>query len=161
MIPPEVLELASERGTIVHRACAAHALNLYGPIITPDHFGYYKSFTDWFGDYVAEVYFAESELVDSELGIIGHPDIGIRLTDGRRLIVDLKTPAVEAPTWKAQTAGYVHLANRRYGPCFFEGGMALRLKKDGGKAKATVYKNTPADFALFLSALNCWRGFKA
>lgn len=120
--------------------------------------GYFQSFKTWFDQYVDHVFFVEAEFSDPDLGFHGHPDIGARLIDGRCVIPDYKTGAVESPTWRAQIAAYRHLANLRHGGIFLAG-MALMLRKDGRPAKGILYQDSPADFALFLSALNCWRGF--
>lgn len=160
MIRPEVLEAAAARGTAIHSYCTAYAQGLWAPLpLNGD--GYCESFKRWMGLYVAEVYFAEVELTDPLLGFTGHPDLGVKLTDGRRVIVDIKTPATEQKTWKAQIAAYKHLASREYPEIGFTGGMSLRLSKDGLSAKGTVYESGPEDFAAFLSALNCFRYFKS
>jgi hypothetical protein len=115
----------------------------------------------WFDKYVAEVYFVEKEFVDSTYGFMGHPDIGVRLIDGRNVIVDYKTPASEKKTWAPQIAAYLHLANKAYeGSLCFDAAMALQPRKDGGMAKATVYQYSNNDFAIFLNALNLFRYFR-
>jgi hypothetical protein len=154
MIRPEVLAYAAARGTAVHAACAAYALGLFVPVLPDDQQGFFTSFKDWFTKYVAEVYFVEQELTDKTLGFYGHPDIGCRLVDGQKLVIDYKTPAVWQDTWKAQCAAYKHLADIK-GPVKYDGCAVNQLRKDGSTAKVTPIEDPDAQFSLFLSSLNC------
>lgn len=157
-ISPEVLRRAAERGTRVHAACAAHASGLWVRNLPEDEMGYLGSFGAWFGRYVRRMIFVEKELRNPALGFHGHPDLGVELIDGRTVVVDLKTPAVESPTWRAQLAAYRHLANQEFDG-IFESTMALQLKKNGRPARAIPYKDQDSDFSAFLSALNAYRYF--
>ena len=151
-----VLDHASARGTAVHSACAAYALGLWVVPLSDEIQGYFDSFKLWFDTYVSEVYFVEKEFSDAALGIIGHPDIGCQLIDGRDLVVDLKTPVISSKSWGPQLAAYLHLAKqeRKY-----DGAMVLQLRKNGKPAKGIDYKYSDRDFAIYLSALNCHRHF--
>lgn len=162
-IPERILENACKRGTRVHSACCAYSRGVYCIPPPLEWHGYFRSFQYWFDQYVTKVFFAEQRFYDEDLGFNGMPDLGVELMPGfdfNRVIIDLKTPATEYPTWRAQTAAYLHLANKQYGPNFFDGHMALRLKSDGKMAKALPYKNQVRDFTAFMSALNAWRYFK-
>ncbi len=156
-IPQHYLDRASERGTAVHRAAANYANGI--PIMWfPDELGgYFKSFKNWFDTYVDKVVFVEKRMRDDDFKYNGQPDLGCRLIDGRYVIVDYKTPLAEYATWKLQISGYCHLARAAYPDIPWCGGMSLRLRPNGGKAKATVYVDTARDFAVFLSALNVYR----
>ena len=157
-IPPAVLANAARRGTAFHAAAAAYARGLF-PIVDADFAGFFESFTHWFDRYVKKVYFVEEELIDEVLGFGGHPDIGLQLIDGRNMVVDWKTPAVASGSWPLQVSAYLHLANKKYDG-LFGGCMALQPHKSGGPAKATVYNYSHNHFAIFLSALNCYKYFK-
>ena len=54
MIHPDVLDYASERGTVIHKACSNYANGVYviKGLWPPDYVGYFNSFTDWFDKYV-------------------------------------------------------------------------------------------------------------
>jgi hypothetical protein len=92
---------------------------------------------------------------------MGHADAGLRLVDGRNMVVDWKTPATTSPTWGPQISAYLHLAGLpAYRTVKWDGCMALQPRKDGGPAKATVYEYSDQDFAIFLSSLNCYKYFK-
>jgi hypothetical protein len=160
MVPEHVLTMASERGTRVHAICASIAQGLFVSqrIITPDVEGYIESFKKWF-KYVEEVVFVEGELVDSELGFLGHPDLIIRMQGDQFLtLTDLKTPAIIGKTWRAQCAAYKHLAMHKFK---IKRTGTLRLKQNGGFPIFDEYSDTIfADLAAFMSALNAWRYFK-
>ena len=159
-INPDVLQAAARRGTKVHGVCAAYAAGLWVPPLALDINGYFSSFKAWFDKYVSRVFFVEEEMVDPLLGYYGHPDLGVELIDGRKMIPDLKTPLNESVTWKSQIAAYLNLAEKKYGENFFDGCMALQLSPKGTMAKGIVYQYSDADFAAFLSALNAYRYFK-
>lgn len=157
----EVLTIAAERGKAVHRAAAAYARGIMA-LIPQEWRGYFESFARWFDDAVWRVIFVEEEMTDKDLGYFGHPDLGVRLKKeygGKTFVIDLKTPLVSYPIWRAQTAAYLHLAQHKYPPEGFEGSMTLQVHPDGKAAKANIYKTPPQDFAGFLSALNAYRYF--
>lgn len=157
----EVLAIAAERGSAVHRAAATHARGMM-PFIKAEWQGYLDSFTRWFDEFVIEVIFVEEHMTDPDLGYYGHPDLGVRLKPGFDIkvpVIDLKTPLVAYATWKAQTAAYLNLAQHDYPDEGFDSTMSLQLDPGGRIAKANIYKTPPQDFAGFLSALNAFRYF--
>ena len=167
-INPEVLRRAAERGSRVHRACAAYALGFPALGLHNEDHGYFISFVEWFDNYVDRVLMVEKRLT-SPLGYTGQIDLACRLTDGRCCVVDYKTPALESPTWKAQIASYCELAlveliglyiPKSEKPVLKIEGMALMLNKNGKAAKGIPYQYQADDFAAFLSALNSYRFFK-
>jgi len=157
-VPRGLLETAGKRGRAVHAASASFARNLWVNPLPPEWNGYFLSFKSWFQQYVDRVFFVEKRMECKEFGFTGQGDLGVKLIDGRDMVVDLKTPLVESPTWKAQLAAYRFLA-RLCLPYQFEG-MSLILHPGGGSAKAVVYDYADDDFAAFLSALNAYRYFK-
>jgi len=162
-IPENILETASERGIRVHSACACYLKRIYVPPLPKNYQGYFDSFVQWADMAIKEVFFIEERLEDLDLGFFGHPDMGVELWDGfefRRPIIDIKTGQTDSPAWRAQTAAYQHLANKKYGPNFFDGHLALIPSPSGGMAKIKYYKNQVRDFTAFMSALNCHRYFK-
>ena len=159
MIRPDVLEAAKLRGSGVHAAAAAYAAGLYVRPLPVDWQGYFDSFRRWFDLYVAEVIFVEERFQNHQFFYSGKPDLGAVLMDGRRVVVDYKTPAAEYPTWKSQISAYCDLAEDVYPPHF--DGMSLRLRRDGKPARANVYDSSGNDYAAFLSALAAYRYFKS
>ena len=167
-IPPDVLEYAATRGTAVHRICLnVYAKGLPTVNIPDDCFGYFQSFKMWFDEYVTEVISIEKEYIDRRFGYVGHVDLVCILKDGRIVIIDLKTPAVESPTWKCQLAAYravvaddlFHNMDSSLEIPEKNGCLSLQLKPNGNAAKAIVYQYSDNDFAAFLSALNAYRYF--
>lgn len=156
-IPAAVLEYAQTRGTEVHRACAAYARGL-PVLIANGAYPYFESFRNWFDRYVKRALFIEDEFADPVYRIKGHPDIVCELTDGRIVVVDYKTPALESPTWRAQLAAYCYLVAPVVG-CM-PGGMALKLSGEGGAARAINYTYQAEDLAAFVAALTAYRYFK-
>jgi len=159
-IPDHVLHDAATRGTRVHKLAEAYANGLF--VGMPDDqkvVGHFLSFQKWFDQYVKEVLLVERQLTDDVFGFCGRLDFGFELTDGRKVICDLKTPVVESPTWRAQTAAYLYLANNQT-PHRFDGTMALQTRADGKAARGLVYEYQADDLAAFMSALSAYRYFK-
>lgn len=158
-IRPDVLEAAQLRGSGVHTRCAAYGGGFYVQPLPLEWQGYFDSFRRWFDLYVDEVIFVEERFHNHQFFYNGKADLGAVLMDGRRVVVDYKTPAAEYPTWKSQIAAYCELAEQVYPPGFE--GMSLRLRRDGKPARATVYDSSGNDYAAFLSALAAYRYFKS
>lgn len=159
MVPKHILTMASERGSRVHAICASLAQKLFVSHrqITPDIEDYIQSFNQWF-EYVDEVILVEQELVDPNLGFIGHPDLIVKMKGNQHLtLIDLKTPKIIGKTWRSQIAAYWHLVELEFK---IDRGGSLRLKDNGGFPIFDEYTySRNADFAAFLSALNAWRYF--
>jgi len=157
-IAPDVLEHAGWRGTEVHALCAIHARGLPAlRDVPPSGAGYFLSFQEWFRN-VLGVILVEPRLEDPIYKFCGHPDLLVRLRgDSGDTLVDLKTPAVESPTWKGQLAGYARLCEVNGYHITRVG--SLRLRKDGGTARFTEYIRDGRDFAAFLAALTAYRFF--
>lgn len=157
-IPPAVLAAAADRGTRVHRYCAALARDLWTPQIDPDCVGYVHSFKDWYERAVEEAVLVEGELIHQGHGFKGHPDLIGRIRgDGALTLVDYKTPAGKNPMWRAQLAGYSILAE---GAGYeVKRAMSVRLRPDGGRPIVDEYLLEAGDVKAFLAALTAWRFF--
>ena len=158
-MPEAVLAHAAQRGSRVHAICAAMAQGLWVPSVPEECAGYVESFRKWL-PVVEEVVAVEVELVDENLGFLGHPDLIVRMRGDRGLsLTDLKTPAGVSPLWKCQLAAYKHLAEVNGYP--ISRVFSLRLSPTGAAPKLDEYRDSPRDLAAFLSALNAYRYFKA
>jgi len=155
-LPDEVLEKAAQRGSRVHRACAAFSMELPVMCLRTEDIGYFESFKKWFESYVVEVLLVEKRL-ESPLGFFGHPDLICILINHQTAVVDYKTPAVESTIWKAQIAAYSALAEGE--GIKVDCGLALLLDSSGKPAKGIVYQRRAEDYVAFLSALNAYRYF--
>ena len=158
-IPEWKLEAAKVRGKKVHAACGSYALGVWVAPLLEEYQGYYESFLGWFDNFVDTVFFVELRLVCDMYHFTGRIDLAVRLIDQKDMVIDLKTPLAESPTWKGQLAAYLHLANTQEGGNY-DGCMSLQLSPHGRPAKAIVYQYSDNDFAAFLSALNAYRYFK-
>ena len=153
------LEAAKERGKKVHAACASYALGVWVAPLPAEWQGYFESFKAWFDNFVDRVFFVEKRFQCDKFFFSGRIDLGVQLIDARPMIVDLKTPLQESPTWCAQLGAYRFLANYETNIGMPEC-MSLKLDPKGASAKAIVYQYSDDDFAAFLSALNAYRYFK-
>jgi len=157
-ISEDVLARAAERGTQVHRICAAIALGLWVPNIPPECAGYVLSFQAWL-TVVQDVIFCEERLHDPVYGFNGMPDMIVRIKgDSGHSLLDLKSPAAVAPTWRIQLAAYQRLAEANgYN---ISRVFSLRLDKNGGRAKVDEYTGTSAnDLRVFLACLTAFKHF--
>ena len=174
-IRADVLEAACRRGGVIHAAAASYARGLWVRSLAPSFHGYFDSFTNWFDQYVDQVLLVEFQLSCDVYKITGKPDLVCILVDGRFVVVDLKTPISEKPTWKAQCAAYRYLVHEHYekrGVVEFKGNklkiiqanypdcMSLILKGNGQAARAYPYEYADSDFAAFLSARFAYGYFK-
>lgn len=153
-VDPDVLEHASERGTRVHRLCAAYLMGVWAPKPTADIKGYYDSFKRWADEYVESTLAVETELRDDVLGIIGHPDWIGRLRGHQGLsLADWKTPAGSNKLHAVQVAAYMHMAKVQWG-------FPLRLRKDGSRAIADPIRDPHKLWNVFIGMLNTYRYLK-
>ena len=161
MVPPDVLEAASERGTAVHEACAAYALNLWADPVPDELFGYMRSFTSWFDRFVVEVCAVEEEVIHPKLGYCGHVDL-IATVAGIRpkltvAVIDYKSPVVASLSWNCQVSAYLEASKEKYGA---EAAGALMLKKDGSLPKMIWLEDGNKAFNAFCGILSGWNYLK-
>ena len=155
-IPDQVLEHACRRGSWVHRACEAVALDYYFERKRSDNFGLYvKSFQKWFDITVDGVLAVEKEITCKALGFKGRLDFLFVFKTGEHVLVDIKTPVALLKTWACQLSAYEYLLSTE--GFSVDAVMSLRLKADGGAALGKRYLNVAQDFAVFTSALNAHR----
>lgn len=162
-VSPERLALAAERGTLIHDACRAVALDIgWFPITAEGReiTGYVQSFRRWFEAVVREVIFTERELSDDRLGFIGHPDLLVMSKDHEKLLIDLKSPVTKSKSWRLQLAAYGHLCEQAGHRPDKIG--SLRLHPEGKAPKMDWYEGSRLqDFNVFLSASNVYRFFNS
>lgn len=155
-IPRDHLMKAQDRGTRVHAACSALCNNLFYNNLLPEEKGYLDSFRKWKEKYIKKIFWTEKRLYCDKLNFTGQPDIYCEIEDGRRAVIDLKTPIFPGPTWSIQLSSYRYLIieNKEDEPDI---AISLRLKKDGSIASAHEYLFFNQDFAAFLNALTAHR----
>jgi len=154
-VPDLRLYEASQRGSIVHRACAAFCSGAYVAPLGEAYQGYFVSFQRWFDAYVKKVVLVEKTFIDSVWGFTGTLDLFCEMSNGVRALIDIKTPIAESHAWRVQLSAYRHLLESN--GIETNASIALRLKKDGSEAIATRYPKWKDDFKVFLFALNAHR----
>lgn len=164
-IDPVTLEAAKDRGVRIHAAAASKFEGVYQvQRLEPGDEGYLQSLETWVEEMVERIVDVEPELVDPNLGYIGHVDLVAKLKTGAGAVIDYKTPTTESPTWRAQTAAYRRLASQRYRHLGFmlnPLAIALMLRADGRMPKAIIYQASDKDFQAFHAALTAHRYFKS
>jgi hypothetical protein len=157
-IDPRVLQVAAERGTRVHQACAAIAQGLFVGEIPEDLQGYVASFQTWF-DRVDEVILVEQRLQDPVFMYHGQPDMVVRLRgDSAPRLIDLKTPYSRGRLWDSQISAYCRLFTVATGQeCQHSG--TLRLRRDGRPPLFDECRHSAHDLQAFLCALSAYRNF--
>lgn len=156
MVPNDVLWSASERGKRVHKACAILACGGF-PVLPEEEMGYLQSFEKWF-TMVDEVLSVEAEYQNPKLGLVGHPDLVVRIKN-KIVLTDLKTPLSHISIWEAQLSAYKHLV---YPTFAIDQTQSLQLRPNGQTPKANVLSLEREAHALvaFMGALNAYRFFK-
>jgi hypothetical protein len=166
MVPTELLELASDRGTRVHKLIPSLIFPDQYPIpedhiIEPDIVGYLKSFRDWMNSMVKSTLYVEKEIVCDCFNYIGHIDwIGILNGEDTLTVLDWKTPLVESKTWPCQIAAYWHLVDSHLCPTECRLPIigrcgTIMLNREGRPAHMKEYTGFgPVSFNYFLQALN-------
>jgi hypothetical protein len=157
-IDPRVLQVAAERGTRVHQACAAIAQGLFVGEIPEDLQGYVASFRRWF-ETVETVELVEQRLQDAVFQYHGTPDMVVRLRgDQAPRLIDLKTPYSKGKLWASQIAAYNRLFTVSTGQeCEHSG--TLRLRRDGRPPIFDECRHGASDLQGFLCALGAYRHF--
>lgn len=158
-VRPDVLEAACERGSKVHAAAAAYALEVWSPALPEELQGYFTSFTTWFDAYVDEVVLVEPEWIDEELGYGGHPDLLCRMRgDSFLSLPDLKTPLAGQKSWGPQCSAYRRLGIKK--GYDVRRNFSVRLRPNGAPALVTEYSgNYEFDLGIFLNALAVFKYF--
>jgi hypothetical protein len=153
MVSDEVLTSASERGTRVHAACAAYALDYPVEGLQEGDEGYFESFRDWFDATVEQVINVEQEYTCKTYGFVGHPDAVLTLKGSEEIwVIDWKTPRTLNKSFRLQIAAYRHLTQAHRG-------ATLRLSPEGKRAILDEFTGMERDFCVFLNCLSAWRFF--
>ncbi|MCK5345919.1 MAG: hypothetical protein KAR20_21060, partial [Candidatus Heimdallarchaeota archaeon] len=92
-IPPSVLENASDRGTRVHDYCSRYAMGGIVVCIDDDCKPYFKSFKQWFDQFVKEVHISEVRFYSDLAKLTGKLDLFCKVEGiSEGVLIDLKTP---------------------------------------------------------------------
>lgn len=160
-VPEDVLELALQRGTAVHRAVELDVLGtLDEATVDPRVAPYLAQWRKFCRDSGWQPIAPEVRCASARYGYAGTLDQVGRLprTPGRTALLDLKTSATAPITVGPQTAGYEQAVRETYPNESWAYGpidrYALLLTRDTYRL---VPLTNPADIAVFTSALTLWR----
>ena len=159
LIDKEVVQRAADRGTRVHKFCTLYALNLLVTDVDHDCKPYFESFKTWFDNMVSKVLLAPFRINSAKYRLSGEFDLVVTLKgECKAVLLDLKTPASESPSWALQTAAYSMLL-RDEAKSVVERRAALRLCKMGLAAAFVEYTDHDGDEKKYLNALELYRYF--
>ena len=149
-----IMELACERGKLVHKYCVAELEGLFIP-----EYGELEGYINSFRSLLpVKLIRAEFEVKHEQFGYIGHPDMLVEWK-GEKWLWDLKTSEVANKAWIMQLAAYYYALPEELKP---DKVAAVRLKKDGKPAIVdTIFiDDLNKGFQAFLNFLNGWRYLK-
>jgi len=149
------LELACERGKLIHKYCVAELQDLFVPEYGELE-GYVQSFRSLLP---VKLIKAEFEVKHEQFGYIGHPDMVVEWK-GEKWLWDLKTSEVANKAWIMQLSAYYYALPNELKPDKI---AAVRLRKDGKPAIVdTIFiDELHKAFQAFLNFLNGWRYLNA
>lgn len=155
-----VMRAGSELGTRVHQACWPIALGESTEAIVSsvralhqfDLVPYVEAFGRWMSERVADVLGAERVLWSERYAYAGTTDLLVRLRDGRRAVVDLKTSRSLSETYRLQLAAYALALDEAGEP--YDSRIALWLPStDPGVVVEREYADHETDRRAWLAAL--------
>jgi hypothetical protein len=155
-VAADVLELARQRGSAVHKACELDDAGLLDEATVDSRIvPYVDAWRVFRHQFKFQVLFAETPLYSMVHGFAGTPDCAIALLDGVMAVLDRKT-GLPGPAAAMQTAAYAHLVDCEFG----DDGTGLRRfalrMLPTGQYRIHEYTN-PGDWRDFLAALTVYR----
>lgn len=159
-VPPEVLKVACERGSLTHDFCELYALDSLIEPVPEICKGYFESFKNWFDQNICEVINTEERLYHETLYFTGQYDLLCRFKSDPDsiVLVDYKTPQMASKSWQMQSGAYLILLDE-VRQIKVDRRLTVQLKKDGSHAAIIEYTNHMRDSLLFLNALEIYRFF--
>ena len=162
MIDPDVLQAASERGTLVHEICAGILQGFFPPEIPEEAKGYVDSFLIFNETYIKEVLAVEAEVIHPAWQYVGHIDFAGKVgAHHEAVVLDWKTPAGKSRSWQAQCAAYLEAARITFPDYGFVKAGTLQLDPKGGTPKMTWVERPAEAFHAFVSKLQADQYFRA
>jgi len=163
-VPPDKLEFAKTRGSLIHQIIYSIIEGLWVPEIPDSCKPYIESFLLWM-PCVAEFVFVEKTLKDPVRKFKGTPDSLIRFVgDSVYTLPDWKSPYVQSKSWLVQVGTYRKLAQLEYPDLPIERTGALQLSPKGSPAIFRDYTNERGGmeyhFSIFLNLLCGYQFFK-
>jgi len=160
-VPPDVLQAAADRGTLVHDICAGILQGFFPPEIPEEAKGYVDSFLIFQEKYIREVIAVEAEVKHQKWGYVGHIDFGGRLTMfDAAVVLDWKTPVTKSKTWEAQVSAYLEAANETFPGHGWTRCGILQLSPEGKAPKMTWVEKPGEAFHFFIMKLQADQYFR-
>lgn len=154
--PDAEAQEAADRGTAIH--ALTEAVDLGAAAECPsDLLPFVCAYRDWKAEHVAAVEMTERLVVHRRFGYAGKLDKVVRLRDGRRAIVDLKTGRSLAAETRLQLSAYAD-ALEDEGVTPFDVRLALHLPwSNPGQLVAVAFDDDERDRRVWRSALRLWK----
>jgi len=154
MVNADVLQAASERGTLVHDICAGILQGFFPPEIPKDIRGYIDSFLIFKEKYIKDIIAVEAEVIHPTWDYVGHIDFAGHLTMlPEAVVLDWKTPVTKSRTWQAQAAAYREAARHSIQGHIWGPAGILQLNAEGKAPKMTWVENPAEAFHAFICKL--------
>ena len=154
--PQSALDVAAERGEILHRLCLSYLASLDGvheaPVPTPPYERPYQSFVQWCTDQAVLVVAIEERSTCMTYGFTGTPDALVILR-GEEWVIDLKFTASILRINKVQIQAYRKLDLYKTA----KKAMLLHIHPITGDVKQHTIPNNPHDWSGFLNALSVYK----
>ena len=161
MVPPDVLQAAAERGTLVHDICAGILQGFFPPEIPEEAKGYVDSFLIFKEKYIRDVIAVEAEVVHPQWRYVGHIDFGGYLTMFEAAVVlDWKTPISYSRSWSGQLAGYLEATAKTFPDHKWAHAGTLQLDPKGRVPKMVWVEQPAAAFHAFTCKLTADNYFR-
>jgi len=165
-LDPLYLELATQRGTVVHQACelidgGGDGSGLNWESLDPTIDGYCHSYRSFIEEWEFEPKTLEQLVVSNRYRYKGHLDrTGKVRFPGTKLekvdcLIDLKS-GPPRPSTALQTAAYLRAYRDQTQDTTPRKRFSVHLDRDGGKARVVPYED-PADIYDFLALLQVYR----
>jgi PD-(D/E)XK nuclease superfamily len=174
-VPIDTLANACIRGTKVHAYCTATMKGLWVSAIEDEYRPYVDAFLSWSNENVEEELFSSIRLCDDVKRFTGEFDMIVKLKDGKRALLDLKTSSAKSKTWPVQLSAYVHLCKlngyefdevynihlKKVKPAIFDENSEEKILISPPQVKACLiaYNDLTPYMEIFSSALACYDYF--
>lgn len=152
VVPHYILDAARERGTIVDRITQAILDDIGVPYYDEKFQGYIHSFDRWREGKTflprPDRFYCHDHMITGEIDRI-YED-----TDGKLVLIDIKTPANESNTWQSQASAYSYLC--KLGGYDISRIEFIQLRQNGDEPKICHYTE---DFESFLDDVRIYNKY--
>ena len=126
-VPLDTLANACIRGQKVHSYCTAKMKGLWIDAIEAEYEPYVTAFVEWAEENIDCELASAERLYDDVKRFTGEFDMIVKLKDGTRALIDIKTSSAKSKSWPIQLSAYAHLC--RLNGFEFDAVYNVHLKK--------------------------------